>query len=146
MPNLTRRDLRAFLPEYDLSRDDEVDQIIWLVQSWLLDATDLDELPAPLPKTLWGAALELAALATDNKVSHAQKTIGPTSRSWPLASRRDAILANVKARWNRDKLSPAGSYEPSPLQAGTAQVLRPGGWVAIGWVDPLDVPNLGQLP
>jgi hypothetical protein len=142
VPNLTRKDLRAFLPEYDLSRDDEVDTIIWLVESWLLDATGLDELPAPLPKVLWGAALELAALATDNKVSHAQKTIGPTSRSWPLANRRDAILANVRARWTREQLSPTGSYPPA--ETGVVYTTTSTGWVAVGWVDPNDFPIVGR--
>lgn len=142
MPNLTRRDLRSFLPEYDLARDDEVDQIIWLVRSWLLDATDLDELPAPLPEVLWGAALELAALVADNKVSHAQKTIGPTSRSWPMAARRDAIIAGVRARWTRDKLQPQGSYPPAPAAVYTT---TSSGWVGVvGWIDPGDLPNIGR--
>jgi hypothetical protein len=143
VPNLTRRDLRSFLPEYDLARDDEVDQIIFLVRSWLLDATDLDELPAPLPEILWGAALELAALVADNKVSHAQKTIGPTSRSWPMASRRDAIIAGVRARWARERMQPVGSYPPAPEAA--LYTSTSGGWVRVaGWIDPGDFPNIGR--
>jgi hypothetical protein len=58
VPNLTRADLRAFLPQYDLP-DQQTDIVILLVRGWLLDATDLEVLPDPLPEVLWGAAVEL---------------------------------------------------------------------------------------
>jgi hypothetical protein len=114
VPNLTRRDLRSFLPQYDLP-DTQVDTIIYMVRAWLLDATDLDELPAPLPEILWASALELAALVADNPVSQAQKTIGPTSRSWPMRDRKDQILERVRERWRRANLAPVGVFPPPPV-------------------------------
>lgn len=109
MPNLTRGDLRAFLPQYNLP-DDQVDMTILLVRGWLLDATQLTELPDPLGEVLWSAALELAALVASNPESLAQKTIGPTSRSWPMAPRRDAILDRLARRYRTARMSPQGSY------------------------------------
>jgi hypothetical protein len=85
--------------------------------------------------------LELAALVADNKVSHAQKTIGPTSRSWPLANRRDAIIASVRARWTRERMQPVGSYPPAPDPVYTTSS---SGWQLVGWIDPGDLRNIGR--
>lgn len=132
MPNLTREDLRAFLPQYDLP-DGQTDMVIMLVRSWLLDATNLDVLPDPLPEVLWGAAVELASLLASNPESLAQKTVGPTSRAWPMASRRDAILQRVTRRYRAAQLAPTGAYGdsypyPEPVAYRTT-VPDVGGWL-----------------
>lgn len=136
MPNLTRADLRAFLPQYDLP-DAQTDIVILLVRGWLLDATDLDELPDPLPDVLWAAAVELAALLASNPESLAQKTVGPTSRSWPLAPRRDAILARLTQRYRRSAMAPQGVYpdpDPYPDAASGGWARADGTTVVNGWV------------
>lgn len=132
MPNLTRRDLRGFLPQYDLP-DEQVDLIILLVRGWLLEATDLAELPDPLGEVLWAGALELAALLASNPESLAQKTIGPTSRSWPMSPRRDQIIAGIRAKYRRARMAPQGAYPPAPSYPESALpdsggYLRPGWW------------------
>jgi hypothetical protein len=109
VPNLTRRDLRSFLPQYDLP-DEQVDMVILLVRGWLLDATELLELPDPLPEGLWAGAVELAALLASNPESLAQKTIGPTSRSWPMSPQRDRILNSTLPP--RATPSPPGTTTP----------------------------------
>ena len=134
MPNLTRGDLRAFLPQYDLP-DGQVDMVILIVRGWLLDATNLDALPDPLPDVLWAAAVELAALLASNPESLAQKTIGPTSRAWPMSPRRDAIIDRLRKRWRAAAMSPQGEYPlPSvyPEPASPVITLRPDGTY---WVD-----------
>jgi hypothetical protein len=136
VPNLTRADLRAFLPQYDLP-DQQVDIVILLVRGWLLDASRLDALPDPLDDILWGAALELAALLASNPESLAQKTIGPTSRSWPLAPRRDAILDRLSRRYRTVRMAPGGTYPDAPPYP-EAVPYRPGvvpdsgGWYWLG--------------
>lgn len=132
MPNLTRADLRAFLPQYNLP-DAQADRVIDVVRAWLLDATGLDELPDPLGEVLWAAALELAALLGSNPESLAQKTVGPTSRSWPLAARRDAILDRLRARYRTQRMAPQGSYPPPdvyPEAALSRQV-----YTGVVWID-----------
>lgn len=114
MANLTRADLRAFLPQYRLP-DGQLDMVILIVRAWLLEDTELDVLPDPLPETLWGPALELAALLASNPESLAQKTVGPTSRSWPMSSQRDAIRDRLRRRWRAARMAPTGSYpDPQP--------------------------------
>jgi hypothetical protein len=141
VPNLTRGDLRAFLPQYDLP-DAQVDRVIDIVRAWLLDATDLDVLPDPMGEILWAAALELAALLASNPESLAQKTIGPTSRSWPLAPRRDAILDRLRKRYRRARMAPQGSYPPpQPWPVPAVSSPLPGPYATPGsegwaWVGP----------
>jgi hypothetical protein len=125
VPNLTRADLRAFLPQYDLP-DDQVDLVILIVRGWLLDATDLDVLPDPMGEVLWAAAVELAGLLASNPESLAQKTIGPTSRSW------------LRQRYRRARMAPQGAYPPPPVYPDPAVPFSgqwtPGGGVwAEGW-------------
>jgi hypothetical protein len=145
VPNLTRGDLRTFLPQEDLT-DGELDLVILLVRGWLLDDTDLTVLPDPLPDVLWAGALELAALLADNRTSLAQKTVGPTSRSWPMASQRDAIRSRIRLRYRRAAMAPQGSYpaakvwpEPSyepwtgiPPEGASGWVRGSDGWVFVG--------------
>lgn len=136
MPNLTRRDARALLPQYDLP-DEQLDIVILMVEGWLLDATGLDELPDPLPRVLWSGAVELAALLASNPESFAQKTVGPTSRAWPMAPRRDAIIERIRRRYRAERMAPAGCYGDRPFVYPDA--IRPaafvgdaGGWVWVG--------------
>ncbi len=136
MPNLTRKDLRSFLPQYDLP-DAQVDTIIYLVRSWLLEAADLVELPAPLPEVMWGAALELAALTADNPTRYGQKTIGPTSRSWPMTDPRREILERVRQRYTASRLAPMGAFPAPPAYPDDVRRSdHVSGWV---WVDPGDM-------
>jgi hypothetical protein len=136
VPNLTRRDLRSFLPQYDLP-DEQVDMVILLVRAWLLEDTELEVLPDPLPEVLWAGALELAALLASNPESLAQKTVGPTSRSWPMAPQRDAIRARIRQRYRRARLSPTGAYPlpgtyPDPARPNPLDYQPPGTWRWIG--------------
>lgn len=136
MPNLTRRDARALLPQYNLP-DEQLDMVILLVEGWLIDATGLDELPNPLPKVLWAGAVELAALLASNPESLAQKTVGPTSRSWPMAARRDAIVERIRRRYAAERMAPSGTYGdqtfvyPDPVRQ-PALIGETGGWVWVG--------------
>jgi hypothetical protein len=114
VPNLTRRDARALLPQHDLP-DEQLDIVILLVEGWLLDATGLDDLPNPLPTVLWAGGTELAALLVSNPESLAQKTIGPTSAAWPMASRRDAIVERIRRRYRAERMAPAGCYGDRPF-------------------------------
>lgn len=136
MPNLTRGDLRAFLPQYSLP-DGQLDLVILIVRSWLLEDTELDALPDPLPETLWGPALELAAILASNPESLAQKTVGPTSRSWPMQRQADAIRDRLRRRWARTRLAPTGSYPdptPYPEPAQVDYTVLPSGAVwTNGW-------------
>lgn len=113
MPNLTRKDLRDFLPWMVLD-DAQLDILIDIVEGWLLDATRLDELPDPLPKWLWSYTVELAAMLAENPTSLAQKTAGPTSMSWPLANRRDAIITKIEKRYSEERKGPRGNF-PSAM-------------------------------
>ena len=137
MPSVTRADARALLPQYDLP-DDQLDLVIRLVRAWLLEDTGLDTLPDELPEPLWAAATELAALLASNPESLAQKTVGPTSRMWPMAPQRDAIRARVRARYRALRLSPQGSYPapatyPEPAYGGTVNPYsQPYGWTPYG--------------
>lgn len=135
MPNLVRADARALLPQHDLP-DQQLDIVIGLVRGWLLDATNLDVLPDPLPEWLWASAVELAALLADNPGSLAQKTSGPTSRSWPMTSRRDAIIARVRQRYRALRLAPTGSYPNAPVYPEPVYARSDpgdgGGWMWVG--------------
>lgn len=111
MPAITPRDLRALLPQHDIS-DDTADLAIKLARSWLKRATRLPVLPDALPDELWAPGLELAGLVASNPESLASRTAGPTSRAWPLASRRDGILAEVRADAARAAGGPRGHFPP----------------------------------
>jgi hypothetical protein len=135
VPNLTRADARALLPQHNLP-DQQLDMVILLVRGWLLEDTGLDILPDPLPEVLWAGAVELAALLADNPTSLAQKTVGPTSRSWPMAPQRDAIRARIRKRYRALRMSPQGSYPaapdyPEPVRFSDA-TSDAGGWFWIG--------------
>lgn len=114
MTLLTADDVRDLVPQEDFS-DGQLAVTMRLVAGWLLDATGLTVLPDPIPDThaLFAPALELVALVAENPTSLASKTAGPTSRMWPLAPRRDAVLARVRAKY---RAQPSGSFpDPVPL-------------------------------
>lgn len=46
-------------------------------------------------------------LAASNPEVLASKTVGPTSRAWPVAQQRDAVLDRVRARYR-----PGGAGKP----------------------------------
>lgn len=121
MPLLfTADDLRAFL-QYEIAAE-TVDVVDRIVNGWLLGATRLAELPFPLPDDLWADALELGALLASNPESLSQRTAGPTTRSWPMAPRRDAILQRVAGRYSSAaRLGPTGAFPrvrdwPDPVE------------------------------
>lgn len=119
-----REDVRNLLPQRTLT-DAQIDTAERLVAGWLRTAsgrTDVDALADDDP--LFSPALELVGLVLDNPTSLASKTVGPTSRMWPLAPRRDAILREVKLRARQ----PSGSFPcaqpwPDPASQFT-QVVR----------------------
>lgn len=113
MPLLDVKDVRDLVPQEQFS-DDQLTVTMRLVAGWLRDASGLTELPDPLPDThaLWSPALELVALVAENPTSLASRTSGPTSRAWPQARRRDAILAGVRATYTREQTGPRGSFPP----------------------------------
>lgn len=114
MPLLTAQDVRDLVPQEDFS-DAQLAVTMRLVAGWLLEATGLLSLPDPIPDTdlLFAPALELVALVAENPTALASKTVGPTSRMWPLASRRDAILKRVRGRYSGQ---PSGDFpDPVPL-------------------------------
>lgn len=106
-------DVRNFLPSYNFS-DDQLTVTMRVVAGWLREDTGLTELPDPIPDThaLWAPAVELVALVASNPDLLASKTVGPTSRSWPLARRRDAIRAGVKAVYVGAAAAPRGYFPP----------------------------------
>lgn len=114
MALLDPADVRNFLPQADFSAD-QLDVTMALVAGWLTLATGT-AVTGPLPETdpLWPPALELVALVASNPESLASKTRGPTSSTWPLAARRDAILAEVR-RTAGTGLAPRGTFpQPCP--------------------------------
>jgi hypothetical protein len=114
MPVLTATHIRALLPHTTVP-DAQADLVIDLVYGWLKDATGNPDLPDDYTDEVWSAALELAALVVSNPESLSQRTAGPTSQSWPMASRRDAILARVRGSHQRARSAPTGSFPPAPL-------------------------------
>lgn len=111
MAIISNEDLRAFLPQYDFA-DETAEVSVRLVSGWLQRATGLSPLPDPLPDDLWADALELAGLLISNPESLASRTAGPTSRTWPLAGRRDAILARVASVYRQARSAPSGCFPP----------------------------------
>lgn len=108
MTLLPLTDVRNLLPQEDFT-DAQLTTVMALVSGWLRDAAGLTVLPDPVLATdpLYAPALELVALVGENPTSLASKTVGPTSRMWPLAPRRDAILRRVRERY---RLQPSGSF------------------------------------
>jgi hypothetical protein len=101
------------LPQTRISAD-QLSAAQRLVASWLKQDAALDELPDSLTDDddLFGAAFELVTLLVTNPELLASKTVGPTSRSWPLAQRRDAIRADVRASAKKAASAPRGSFPP----------------------------------
>ena len=111
MPLLTNDDVRDLVPQEDFS-DEQLDVTMRLVAGWLREASGQTTLAEPLPDTdpLWSPALELVALVAENPTSLASRTSGPTSRTWPQARRRDAILAGVRAAKAAASTTPFGDF------------------------------------
>lgn len=128
MPLLANKDVRDLVPQENFT-DDQLTVTMRLVAGWLRDATGLTELPDPLTDThaLWSPALELVALVAENPTSLASKTVGPTSRTWPQARRRDAILDRVRSVYASSTGGPAGSF-PDALPWPDPKVFPAGGW------------------
>lgn len=114
MTLLDPKDVRDLLPHERLA-DDQLAVTMRLVAGWLRQASGLTELPDPIPDThaLWSPALELVTLVAENPTSLASRTAGPTSASWPLAPRRDAILGGVRATYRAAATAPSGSFPPA---------------------------------
>lgn len=105
-------DVRALIPQ-DSFTDAQLNVTMGLVAGWLQTAAGLAAPPDSLSPTdqLYAPALELVALVADNPTSLASRTAGPTSRMWPLASRRDAVLDRVRQMYRGQ---PTGSF-PCPI-------------------------------
>lgn len=104
MPLLTLQDVRDLVPQEDFS-DGQLTVTFKLVAGWLREAsgrTDVDS-GTQLVDTdlLFSPALELVALVAENPTSLASRAVGPTSRTWPQARRRDAILERVRRTYGQ---------------------------------------------
>lgn len=120
MPLLTAKDVRDLVPQEDFS-EEQLAVTMRLIAHWLRDASGRVDVAAdpqatPLEDTdpLWGPALELVALFAENPTSLASRTSGPTSRTWPQARRRDAILAGVREKATAATSGSRGSFPPPP--------------------------------
>ncbi|NUR09335.1 MAG: hypothetical protein HOQ45_20320 [Nocardioidaceae bacterium] len=88
-----------------------------MVAGWLKADAALAALPAGLTDgdDLFSPAFELVTLLVTNPELLASKTVGPTSRAWPIAQRRDAIRALVREQAQRAAGGAAsGSFPPAP--------------------------------
>lgn len=117
-----KQDVRDLLAQWNLT-DAQIALADRLVTGWLRTASgrsdDLHDLADTDP--LFSPALELLGLVLDNPTSLASKTSGPTSRTWPLASRRDAIIREVKRQAGGARGSfPDPPTWPDPVNAGPA--------------------------
>lgn len=136
MSLLAAEDVRDLLPQEDFP-DDQLDVAMRIVAGWLRRASGLTQLPDPLTEDhdLWSPAVELVALFAENPTSLASRTAGPTSRSWPQARQRDAILADVRSQYRRAAQSARGSFpaaQPWPDPARCGAVYDP---VTRSWYD-----------
>lgn len=114
------------LPQYSIPAT-QLDAAMRMVAGWLSLDAGLDAPPEALADgdDLFSAAFELVVLLVTNPELLAQKSAGPTSRSWPQAQRRspdsspsasrDAIRAEVRKRAGRAAAGPRGSFpDPRP--------------------------------
>lgn len=85
-----------------------------MVAGWLKSDAGLALPPDGLidADDLFAPAFELTVLLVTNPELLAQKAVGPTSRSWPQAQRRDAIRADVREAARRAGAGPRGSFPP----------------------------------
>lgn len=85
------------LPQYSIPAA-QLDAAQRMVAGWLRSDADLTEPPDSLTDgdVLFSPAFELVTLLVTNPELLASKTVGPTSRSWPIAQRRDAIRREVR--------------------------------------------------
>lgn len=128
MPLLPEADVTNLLPQSDLPPS-QITVAMRLVAGWLKTAAGLAALPDGLADEdpLFPAALELTVLVVTNPELLAGKTVGPTSRSWPLAQRRDAILTGVRNDARVAAAGPGGSF-PAALPWPDLHVFPAGGW------------------
>lgn len=114
MPLIPLADVRNFLPGYNFT-DAQLTVTMNVVTSWLKDATGqatvADQTPAD---PLYAAALELVAMTASNPDLLAAKAVGPTSRTWPLARRRQEILDAVRDGARSAATAPRGHFPPAP--------------------------------
>lgn len=114
MPLIPNADVRALIPQEQLT-DAQLATTMNLVAGWLRDATGLATIPDQTPAdSLYAPALELVALVAENPTSLASRTVGPTSRTWPQARRRDAILDRVRSSYGKAAAAPRGSFPDPP--------------------------------
>jgi hypothetical protein len=85
------------LPQYNIPAA-QLDAAQRMVAGWLQSDAGLADPPADLTDgdDLFSAAFELVTLLVTNPELLASKTAGPTSRTWPVAQRRDAIRREVR--------------------------------------------------
>ena len=121
------REVRTHLRRYDVT-DAEVGIACDLVAGWLREDAERDVLRQPLPKSdpLWASAFELVVLAVTNPGSIASTTRGPTSTTWPITARRDAIREGVRQRTAQAATRPRGNFPPASAYPDAAM---PYGWL-----------------
>lgn len=129
MPLLANADVRNLYPGYNLP-DSQLDVAMRIVAGWLREDTGRTDLSSELPDTdpLWPAAVELVGLLATNPELLASKTVGPTSRAWPIAQRRDAIRAAIRDAATQAASGPRGTFPPAPVYPDPASPPVLTGW------------------
>lgn len=86
-----------------------------LVAGWLREDTG-GPVAVPLDPAgpLWSDGFQLMVLTVSNPELLASKTVGPTSRAWPIQQQIDTIRERVKSRRVQAGLAPRGSFPPAP--------------------------------
>lgn len=88
-----------------------------VVTGWLLDTTELDALPDPLPPQLFAWALELGGIAYENPTTMTtDQTVDQTS-SW-ATTRRGEILDAARAWARRQPDNPTSGSAAGALPSG----------------------------
>lgn len=70
------------------------------VNGWLKNATGLSGWPDPVPDDLWGWAIELAAMVSENPTLLNAETVGATSATFGDRARRAQILDEARKAYN----------------------------------------------
>lgn len=108
MPLFTAPQLSAFI-QYEVP-DRAAKAAEQVVSGWLLDATELDEWPTPLPPQLYSWAVELGVMAHENPGGLRSRAQGGETDEWQI-TRRDEILTAARA-WAQRQLSSSSATSP----------------------------------
>lgn len=122
------------LPQYAIPPT-QLDAAQRMVAGWLKSDAGLDALPSELTDEddLFSPAFELVTLLVTNPELLAGKTVGPTSRTWPIARQRDAIREAIRIKATsggpRASFPPAQRWPDPALTGGWWDPVRRVWWV-----------------